>query len=56
MQFESEYEQTVSELLTSNDFIAKSKFCYRPDEEAFGDAQRYTFRGWMSEFDFNNKT
>jgi hypothetical protein len=36
--------------------MAKSKFCYRPDDESFANtSQRYTLRGWQSETDFNNK-
>lgn len=57
MQIEGEYEQTINEVLSqNNNYIAKSKFCYRPDDPNFANtSQRYTLRGWQPETDFNNK-
>ena len=57
MRLEGEYEQTVANLLNTDDtLVAKSNFCYRPDEPSFvTTTQRYALRGWQSETDFNNK-
>jgi hypothetical protein len=52
------YESTVSSTVNADsEEEAKLYYCYKPDDDKLSDPQisRYTFKGWQSENDFNNK-
>lgn len=50
------YEDDLAECIANSARESWVKYQYRPADEALGEHERYTLKGWITESDFNNNT
>lgn len=49
-----QYENHLTELNTGDQYNPRLYYLYRPDDDSITGDNRYTFKGWQNESDFNN--